>query len=76
MFYLFLRLKIPFILAQTSLPNSAMETRNKTSPEIIKKVVAAATSPLEISINGSVAITPQTKNDSTKQIYPNTFFTL
>ncbi len=71
-----LRLKIPFILSQASLPNNAIEIRNRTSPEIIRKVVAAAISPLEISINGSAAITPQATNDKTKQTYPNNFFKL
>lgn len=64
----FLRLKIPFILFQTSLPSRAREIRNKTSPEIIKIVVAAATSPLEISIKGNAAIIPHVTNDKIKQI--------
>jgi len=63
-----LRLNIAFICSQASLPKRAIETKNKTSPEIIRNVVAAATSPFEISINGSKAITPQTANDNTKHI--------
>jgi len=69
-------LKIPFIFSQASLPNRASEIRNNTSPEINKNVVAAATSPFEIPINGNVAIIPHVTNDKTRQIYPNIFFKL
>ena len=63
-----LRLKIAFICSQASLPNSAIETKNKTSPDIIRNVVTAATSPFDISTNGSKAITPHTAKDKTKHI--------
>jgi hypothetical protein len=62
-----LSLNIPLIRFHTSLPNKVIEAKKNASPEIIKKAVAPANRPLDISKNGSRAITPQTANDKTKK---------